>query len=65
MGLSVFAPIIKEIQDVLRSVKKGINEISDKFHKLISVKDISAFMENIVNTANDYKPHVAKYDDYR
>ncbi|XP_034295794.1 prominin-1-A-like [Pantherophis guttatus] len=56
---------VSEIQDELRSVEKGINEISDKFHKLISVKDISAFMENIVNTANDYKPHVVKYDDYR
>ncbi|XP_070802112.1 prominin-1-A-like [Pituophis catenifer annectens] len=56
---------VSEIQNELRNVKKGINEISDKFHKLISVKDISAFMENIVNTANDYKPHVVKYDDYR
>uniref|UniRef100_A0A0B8RWQ1 Prominin-3 n=1 Tax=Philothamnus irregularis TaxID=1899461 RepID=A0A0B8RWQ1_9SAUR len=56
---------VSEIQDILLSVKNGINEISDKVYKLIPVKDISAFMENIVKKANDYKPDVVKYDDYR
>lgn len=65
MDLSVLAPIIKDIQDLLDEVKNGIIATSDKFHKLISLKDISAFMENIVQKANDYKPQVAKYDGYR
>ncbi|XP_013909432.1 PREDICTED: prominin-1-A-like [Thamnophis sirtalis] len=54
-----------EIQDLLNEVRKGINTISDKFHKMISLKEISAFMENIVKKANYYKPHVIKYDGYR
>ncbi|KAG8135726.1 hypothetical protein E2320_008717, partial [Naja naja] len=56
---------VSEIQDQLYDVKNGIDAISDKFHKLISLKDISAFMENIVNKANYYRPLVVRYDDYR
>uniref|UniRef100_A0A2D4FKB0 Prominin-1-A n=1 Tax=Micrurus corallinus TaxID=54390 RepID=A0A2D4FKB0_MICCO len=56
---------VSEIQDLLYDVKNEINAISDKFHKMISLKDISAFMENIVKNANYYKPLVVTYDSYR
>lgn len=61
----MLAPIIKDIQDILNDVKKGINAISDKFHALVSLKNITAFMENLVKKANDYKPVVVQYDGYR
>ncbi|XP_026556963.1 prominin-1-A-like [Pseudonaja textilis] len=56
---------VSEIQDLLYDIKNEINAISDKLHKQISLKDISAFMENIVKEANYYKPLVVSYDGYR
>uniref|UniRef100_J3SF22 Prominin-3 n=1 Tax=Crotalus adamanteus TaxID=8729 RepID=J3SF22_CROAD len=56
---------VSDIQDILYKVKKEINAISDKFHMLVSMKNITAFMENLVKKANDYKPLVVQYDGYR
>lgn len=61
----MLTPIIKDIQGILYDVKKEINAISDKFHKMVSLKNVTAFMENLVKKANDYKPLVIQYDGYR
>ncbi|KAM3835145.1 prominin-1-A-like isoform 1-T3 [Vipera latastei] len=56
---------VSDIQGILYDVKKGMNAISDKFHKMVSLKNVTAFMENLVKKANDYKPLVIQYDGYR
>ncbi|XP_070609013.1 prominin-1-A-like [Erythrolamprus reginae] len=56
---------MSDVKVIIDSIKEGIIATSEKFHELISLKDVSSSMENIVKKANEYKPQVVKYDSYR